>query len=76
MSKWLKNFDKGQVGGNAVLDQMFETGVLNNGKKLDYAFGLVMGEYRGIKTVHHSGGWAGFRTHIVLFPSKNSVWLC
>ena len=70
MSKWIKNFDEGQVGGTAVLDQMFETGVLNNGKKLNYAFGLVMGEYRGIKTVHHSGGWAGFNSHIVLFPKQ------
>jgi len=70
MSKWIKNFDEGQVGGTAVLDQMFETGVLNNGKKLNYAFGLVMGEYRGIKTAHHSGGWAGFNSHIVLFPKQ------
>ena len=54
----------------AALDKMFETGVLNNGKKLNYAFGLVMREYRGIKTVRHSGGWAGFRTHIVLFPEQ------
>jgi hypothetical protein len=70
MSKWLKNFDEGQVGGTGALDQMFETGVLNDGEKLDYAFGLVMGEYRGTKTVHHSGGWAGFKTHIVLFPEQ------
>ncbi len=70
LSKWLKNFQERRVGGAAVADQMFETGVLNNGKKLDYAFGLVMGEYRGIKTVHHSGGWAGFRSHIVLFPKQ------
>jgi len=70
MSKWLGNFDEGQVGGTDVLDQMFETGVLNDGEKLDYAFGLVMREYRRAKTVHHSGGWAGFRTHIVLFPEQ------
>ena len=70
MSKWIKNFDEGMVGGTAALDKMFETGVLNNGKKLNYAFGLVMDEYRGIKTFHHSGGWAGFRTHIVLFPKQ------
>jgi CubicO group peptidase (beta-lactamase class C family) len=70
LSKWIKNFEERRVGGAAVADQMFETGVLNNGKKLNYAFGLVMGEYRGIKTVHHSGGWAGFRSHIVQFPKQ------
>jgi len=70
LSKWIKNFEKRRVGGAAVADQMFETGILNNGKKLNYAFGLVMGEYRGIKAVHHSGGWAGFRSHIVLFPMQ------
>jgi len=66
--KWVKNFDDGRVGGRAVIARMKERGVLNSGKEIDYAFGQAVKHYRGIETVSHSGGWAGFRTRIVRCP--------
>jgi hypothetical protein len=50
---------------------MQEPGILNNGKKLDYAFGLAVGEYRGLRTVGHGGGDAGYRSHVVWFPDQD-----
>jgi CubicO group peptidase (beta-lactamase class C family) len=70
MAKWVQNFDDGRVGGKAVIDQMVEQGVLNNKQKLDYAFGLVVGKYKGLKVVEHSGGDAGYRSHVMRFPDQ------
>jgi CubicO group peptidase (beta-lactamase class C family) len=70
MAEWVKNFDDGRVGGTDVIEQMHEQGILNNGKKISYAFGLVIGEHKGLKTVSHSGGDAGYRSHVVRFPEQ------
>ena len=70
MAKWVNNFDKGRVGGTDVIEQMHEQGILNDGKQIRYAFGLVIGEHKGLKTVSHSGGDAGYRSHVVRFPEQ------
>ena len=70
LTKWNQNLDDGRIGGAEVIKQMHERGILNNGNKLDYAFGLTIGEYRGLKIVGHSGGDAGFRSYICRFPEQ------
>ncbi len=67
-AKWLNNFKTGTVGGKDLVEKMYQTGVLNDGRKLDYAFGIGIGEYKGHKTVSHSGGDAGFVTFVCMFP--------
>jgi len=66
--KWAHNFYDNRIGGSAVLEQMGEQCVLNDGEKIPYSFALSNGEYKGLSTVSHSGGDAGFRSHLVLFP--------
>ena len=68
--KWAFNFYDNRVGGKAVLEQMREQCVLNSGKTIPYAFAISFGEYKGLPTVSHSGGDAGFRSHLVLFPDQ------
>ena len=70
LSRWMQNFFDARVGGPDVLRQVQEPGVLNNGKKIDYAFGLVVGEHRGLKTVGHGGSDAGYRSSVVWFPEQ------
>ena len=70
LAKWVQNFEDGRVGGPDVIEQMHEQGILSNGKTISYAFGLVIGEYKGLKTVSHSGGDAGYRSHVVRFPEQ------
>ena len=67
LAKWAANFDEPRVGGPA-LARMHERGALNDGSAVDYAFGVVHGSYRGLAIVEHSGGWAGFRTHLLRVP--------
>ena len=71
LAKWILNFDDTRIGEQIVLDQMHQRGVLNNGEQISYAFGLSIGEYRGLKTVGHSGSWRGFRSHLIRFPEQN-----
>jgi CubicO group peptidase (beta-lactamase class C family) len=70
LAKWADNFFEKRLGGPEVIAQMEQQGVLNNGEKIDYAFGLAIGEYKGLKTISHSGGDAGFRSHLLLFPDQ------
>ena len=70
LAKWILNFDDTRIGKQTVIEQMHQRGVLNNGEQIDYAFGLNISEYRGLKTVGHSGSWRGFRSHLMRFPDQ------
>jgi len=62
--------------GKDVMDMIHTTGTLTSGKKIDYAFGLVVTEYKGLKVVEHGGAWAGFRAAIVRFPEEKFSVIC
>ena len=68
LARWLLNFEEKSLGGPDVIEQMHQRGVLNDGDTLTYAFALGIGEHRGLKTVGHAGGDAGFRSYVVRFP--------
>lgn len=67
---WDQNFYYHRVGGKDVMDLMHTEGVLNDGTKLDYALGLVVGEYRGLRIVEHGGSLGGYRADLLRFPDQ------
>ncbi len=67
---WDQNFYHHKVGGKDVIDMMHTQGVLNDGTKLDYAFGLVVGEYKGLRIVEHGGSLGGYRADLLRFPDQ------
>jgi CubicO group peptidase (beta-lactamase class C family) len=69
MAKWDQAFSSGALG-EGLTEMMQETGRLNSGKAIDYAWGLVITEYKGLKVVEHGGAWVGFRAAIVRFPEQ------
>ncbi|HEY4403389.1 MAG TPA: serine hydrolase [Xanthobacteraceae bacterium] len=71
LARWDENFYTGEVGGPALLAQMQEKGKLNNGEEIEYASGLEIGKYRGLRTVEHAGGDAAYRTNILRFPDQH-----
>jgi CubicO group peptidase (beta-lactamase class C family) len=75
---WDENFYHPRVGGPDFVSQMLQRGKLNNGEQPDYAFGLVLGTYRGLPTVDHGGGDAGYRSDMTRFPEQHfsSAVLC
>jgi len=78
LAKWDANFYDPKVGGQPLLDGLQTRGTLTDGTQLDYAAGLIHGEYRGQPTVWHSGGFAGYTAQLERFPALNTsiVVLC
>jgi CubicO group peptidase (beta-lactamase class C family) len=78
LALWDENFYHSRLGGPDFLPQMLQRGKLNNGEQLDYAFGLVVGKYKGLPTVDHGGGDAGYRSDMTRFPEQHfsSAVLC
>jgi CubicO group peptidase (beta-lactamase class C family) len=69
--KWDENFYSGKVGGKILLAELQETAKLNDGKKLNYAKGIVVSDYRGLRTVSHGGSWGGYRAQLMRFPDQH-----
>lgn len=74
--RWDENFYRPVVGGETLIRQMQQQGVLNDGKQIAYAFGLVVGDYRGLRTVRHSGSDAGYRAEFLRFPAQRFSVVC
>ena len=76
LALWDDNFYTARVGGPALIQQLQERGKLNDGTQLDYAAGLVIGTYRGLNTVDHSGADAGYRADMIRFPDQHFSVAC
>ena len=70
MAAWDRNFETGEVGGEAFLELVHTRGVLSSGDTLSYAFGLQHGEADGRPTVGHGGSFMGFRADYVRYPEE------
>ena len=73
---WDQNFYEPKVGGKAFLDVMHAVGAFNDGKKHDYASGLFIEEYKGLRKVSHGGSWAGYRSELLRFPDQKFSVVC
>ncbi len=70
MGKWMLNFMAARVGGKAI-SRMSEPDKLNNGKEIDYGFGVGLSQYQGAKKISHTGSWAGYRSIVMFVPEKD-----
>lgn len=75
---WDRNFYKNKLNNSQpdLIEQLHETGILNNGKPITYAFGLLVDIHKGQKVVSHGGSWAGYRTEMVRFPDHRFTVIC
>jgi CubicO group peptidase (beta-lactamase class C family) len=67
--KWNAALDA-KTFGEPFVAAMETQAVLNDGRKISYALGLVLDDYKGVKQVTHSGGTAGYQTYLARFPEK------
>lgn len=67
---WDQNFYQNRLGkgGPDLITQLTTPATLKDGTAITYAYGLDVDEYRGQKTVSHSGSWVGYRSMIQRFP--------
>ncbi len=75
---WDQNYYHNTIGGygDELIEEITMTGHLNNGDLLDYAFGLVVKEYKGLRMVLHGGAWAGYRSDMIRLPEKRFSVIC
>ncbi len=74
LAKWIDNFDDPRVGDRAILKQMQTPGVPLTPALPDfadsYAFGLLVGTFKGLNVVFHNGWYGGYRSAVYRFPQK------
>lgn len=68
MAKWIDNFRTGRLGGPDLILEMREKCTLTSGEETFYGAGLGMGEYRGVRTMGHSGQTGAFKTEMIYCP--------
>jgi CubicO group peptidase (beta-lactamase class C family) len=68
--KWNENFVKPVVGDASFVAEQQVPGAFNDGRPGSYALGLMIGTYRGLREVGHSGSTAGYRAHLVRYPDQ------
>ncbi len=67
---WDRNFYSNKVGKGTLGSELETHGLLNNHHSINYGLGLWLGEYRGLRTVEHSGATFGYRTKLLRFPEQ------
>jgi len=70
--KWNENFETPVVGDAALVAQQQVPGKFLDGHEGSYAFGLMVGNQRGLLQVDHSGSTAGYRAHLSRFPDAHT----
>jgi len=68
--KWNENFTTPVVGDASFVTEQQTPGPFNDGRPGAYALGLMVGTYRGVRQVDHSGSTAGYRAHLLRYPDQ------
>ena len=71
MAKWDRNLRDHSLGDAALYQRFFDRGILTTGDTINYAHGISVGTYRGLRTVGHGGADAGYRTNYLRFPGQD-----
>ena len=70
--KWDQNFYGNRLGRGSpqLIETVLTPGALDGGERLTYAHGLIVGRYRGLKTVSHGGSEPGYVADYLRFPEQ------
>jgi CubicO group peptidase (beta-lactamase class C family) len=69
MLAWTKNLLSPRIGARAI-ELMRSPAVLTSGASTGYGMGLQIGAHRGLGTLEHGGGLAGYRTEVLAYPAE------
>ena len=75
-TRWSRNLVAPTVGNRAVVDRMAATSPLNDGRASQYASGIIVGHYRGLRVMEHLGSDAGYRSECIVFPDHEFSVIC
>jgi CubicO group peptidase (beta-lactamase class C family) len=68
--KWNRNFDRPIVGDATFVDALQERARFTDGGTHEYALGLYVDTYQGVREVDHSGGGLGYAGHLGRYPDQ------
>ncbi|OUR90402.1 hypothetical protein A9Q87_13535 [Flavobacteriales bacterium 34_180_T64] len=69
--KWINNYRTAEVGGKAVNELFLDPFILNDGINSEYALGIRVDAYRGLKRYRHTGGHEAFSSQLSYFPDQD-----
>jgi CubicO group peptidase (beta-lactamase class C family) len=67
---WLNNYSNPRKGWESAFNMLQTIDTLNDGKYLNYAFGIEIDSINGIRRISHGGGIGGFRSFGCTFPNE------
>jgi D-aminopeptidase len=73
LALWAENAVSGRVGGAALTEALETTMAFTGGGTNLYARGLIVRDYRGVRTVGHGGLWPGFKTEFLRAPAHRTA---
>ena len=68
--KWNRNFERPIVGDAAFVDALQTRARFTDGGTHEYALGLYVDTYQGVREVDHSGGGLGRAGHLGRYPDQ------
>lgn len=69
--RWNEHFVSPKIGDAAFVRKQIEPGVFRDGRAHDYAYGLVIGTYKGVPEISHGGATAGYRAYLAHYPDQH-----
>jgi len=67
---WLDNYRTRKVGGDKVIERMFQNNTLNDGSAHFYGYGLGVSTHERRLTIGHSGQTRGFMSMVIYVPDE------
>jgi N-acyl-D-amino-acid deacylase len=71
LARWERNFEKPVVGGPRMIEELTRTFELEDGKPVEYGFGLRVDRDGALRRVRHGGSWAGFKGEFLRYPERH-----
>ena len=69
--KWVVNLESPVVGSAVVKDKLLASGKLADGREAGFSYGFTVDTYKGLKRIHKSGNWGGFRAAFRYIPAAS-----
>jgi D-aminopeptidase len=73
LALWAADAESGRVGSPGLTEALETTMAFTGGGTNLYARGLIVREYRGVRTVGHGGLWPGFKTEFLRAPAHGAT---
>ena len=66
--EWNAALTSGALGGSEFVEMMHERGVLNSGRRIEYASGLFVTAFDDVPEISHTGATSGYRAFLARYP--------